>query len=500
MRFFSLFLFLAFGLSPIVLANGVLRWGFGARDMGAAGAFGGTEGDAIAAVQVNPALLSTLAENQWTLSSRYLRGDSDFERGGMTSGLTDDEGVYPDFAFSWCPTDSSITFGFGVSPVSALEAKWNYLDAPGGIGGISYGTLEHESRFVALRFALASSWQLHDQFAIGISAGAIYSEIDFNAPFIFQTNHALANAKVDLDMETDGWAPSVEIGTLYRPTSQWTFGSRLKVPVSLDNQGSANVDFSAQLPALGLDPDSPLAKYDARARTRLPLTIGAGTAWQPTDHWTIGLWIDWHQWSNAYDAFGVNLSNGSNADINGAIGSSPSDRIPLDWKDRFVFSLGSACELSDEWTLRGGYRHGESPVPENRVTPLNGATHWRQVKRNPLNFSRLGRKKSRKSLDMKSGPAGLVCSKAYLPAARRSLCPISISSRRKPVWSRVAPRSSAPPDSSKPSSARSSPDWLPSTNSPTRSRTSPPAPWPASPSTNASTGAPWPSSSRCSTS
>lgn len=53
-----------------------------------------------------------------------------------------------------------------------------------------------------------------------MSAGAVYSEVDFSAPFIFQTNPALANAKVNLDMETDGWNPSFEFGTLYQPGNQ----------------------------------------------------------------------------------------------------------------------------------------------------------------------------------------------------------------------------------------------------------------------------------------
>jgi len=342
--------------------------------MGAAGAFGGTNGDALTAVHVNPALLSTLQENQWTLSTRYLDGNSTFKRGGISTGLHDGEGAYPDFAASWRPRNSPFTFGLGFSPVSALEARWNYLDAPGGIAGISYGTVDHESRFVALRIALAASWQINDKLAIGISAGAIHSEINFNAPFIFQTNPALANAKVNLDMETDGWSPSIELGTFYRPSREWTVGGRFKLPVSLDNSGSAQVDYSAQLPSLGLAPASPVADYEAQARVQLPLTIGAGTAWRPNDRWNFGLWIDWHQWSRSYDTFKVDLSRSSNADLNGAIGSTPTDRIPLDWKDRFVFALGTACELNHEWTVRGGYRYGKSPIPDNLVTPLNGAT------------------------------------------------------------------------------------------------------------------------------
>lgn len=352
--------------------NGVLRWGFGAEDMGAAGSFGGTRGGAVAAMHVNPALLAGFEQNEVSLSMRYLSGDGDFSRGGVSSSMRDGTGVYPDLAGVW-RLNPCLVLGLGVSPISGLEGNWNYLDVPGGIGGISYGTLEHESRFVALRFAAGLGWQVTDEWSLGLSVGAVRSEIDFNAPFIFQTNPALANAKVDLDMDTDGWAPSVEFGSIYRAAPNWTLGARVKLPVTLDNKGDADVDFSAQLPPLGFGGAPPLSEYEARARTQLPLTIGAGASWQATDRLSMGLWVDWHQWSKGYDTFEVDLSDGSNGVINGAIGADVSDRIPLEWHDRFVVSLGAEYELNSEWTIRGGWRYGKSPIPGNLVTPLNGA-------------------------------------------------------------------------------------------------------------------------------
>ena len=361
-----------FGGSCLASGNGVLRWGFGAEDLGAAGAFGGTRGSAIAAMHVNPALLAGFEENEATFSIRYLAGSADFSRGGITSSMRDGDGFYPDLAVAW-RLNEEVVLGFGASPISGLEAKWNYLDAPGGIGGISFGELRHESRFVALRLAAGLGWQVTDRWSLGLSAGVVRSEIDFNAPFIFQTNPALANAKVDLDLETDGWAPSVEFGSVYQASPEWTFGARVKLPVTLDNEGKAGVDFSAQLPPLGFGGAPPLNDYDARAKTQLPLTIGAGASWQATERLSLGAWVDWHQWSNSYDTFAVDLTDGSNGVINGAIGRDVSDRIPLDWKDRFVVSLGAEYELNDEWTIRGGWRYGKSPIPGDLVTPLNGA-------------------------------------------------------------------------------------------------------------------------------
>jgi len=353
-------------------ANGVLRWGFGAEDLGAAGAFGGTSGNAVVAMQVNPALLAGFENNEVTVSARFLNGGAEFKRGGITSRLQDAHGIYPDLALAY-RFDSDFVLGLGLSPISGLQSKWNYLDAPGGIGGVSFGQLDHDSRFVAVRLAAGLGWQVSDRLAVGLSAGAIRSEIAFDAPFIFQTNPALANAKVDLDLETDGWAPSVEFGALYQVNPALEWGARVKLPVSLDNDGKAKVDYSAQLPPLGFAGAPPFAEYDARARTQLPLTIGTGVSWRVNERLTIGLWSDWHQWSQSYDQLAVDLTDGSNGVINGALGTAISDRVPIDWRDRFAVSIGAEYQLSDEWSLRGGWRYARSPIPSDLVTPLNGA-------------------------------------------------------------------------------------------------------------------------------
>jgi len=348
------------------LGNGILRWGFGAEDLGAAGAFGLTRGNSIAAIQGNPALLTTL-KDEVAFSGRLLVGEGDFRRGDARSGLTDGVGAYPDFAIS--RQVGSFTLGLGLSPIAAVEAKWNFLDAPGGRGGISYGTLAHKSRYAAVRLSAGLGWQVSDTWSLGLTAGVIRSELIFDAPFIFQTNPALANAKVDLDLETDDWAPAFTFGALYQPNEAWTFGLLVTPPVSFDHRGRARANFSAQFPSLA----DPLTKYQARARNELPLSISLGSSWQVNEKLSLGVKTDWHQWSQSYDRLRIDLSGGNNAEINREIGSDPSDEVPIAWRDRFVFSVGAEYELSPEWTLRGGWRYGKSPIPDELVTPLNGA-------------------------------------------------------------------------------------------------------------------------------
>lgn len=353
-------------------ANGVLRDGFGAADSGAAGAFSAVKGDALSAMQVNPAALAAVEGNEWTLAAKGLWGDGDFERGGSSYDL-DVLGGYPEFAMAWRPQGARWVLGVSVAPLSAQKAEWFYPDAPGGIGGISYGTLEHDSGFLALRTNVGLAWELDEHWSIGASVGALYSRVEFDAPFIFQTHPALAGAKVDLDLETDGWEPVSEFGILWRPDERWSVGLKARPQVTLDLDGSAAADFSAQLPPLGMAGTPPFAGYDAATANALPWVVGGGLSWRANEKLKLGFSAEWIGWSSAFDDLEVRLTGGTNGAINGAIGSGVWDRVPVGWKNTWVLALGAEYEVSRSWTLRAGWRWGASPAPEHLVTPLNAS-------------------------------------------------------------------------------------------------------------------------------
>lgn len=359
--------------SGVLNANGVLRYGFGAGDAGAAGVFAGTGGDALAGLQMNPAVLTAIDGDQWTLSLRggWLQGR--YSRAGVNYD-TDVIGGFPEIGLAWRPGNEAVTLGFSLAPIAAAAVDWTYPDAPGGIGGISYGSaLSHDSGFVAVRANTGLAWKLGDHWSVGASIGAVYSRVDFDAPFIFQTNSALAGAKVNLDMQTDGWEPMSEFGILWTPSERWGVGLHYRPQVELRSSGEAEVDFSAQLPPLGLAGAPSHATYHANTRNALPSVAGGGLEWRPCPRLKAGLWVDWIGWSRAFDELEVSLQGGSNAAINGVIGANVSDRVPVRWKDTWVVGLGTEWAVSDRFTVRGGWRWGESPVPHAWATPLNAS-------------------------------------------------------------------------------------------------------------------------------
>jgi long-subunit fatty acid transport protein len=365
-------LWLALAIVPLH-ANGIARWGFGAADAATAGSFSATGGDPLATLQGNPAAMSRLGPGGLTLSANALLGDADYSRGGEDYELQSAFGVIPEAAIVWQIPERPLWLGASFSAPSAQKSDWNYPDVPGGIGGISYADAGHESSFLVAKANFALAWKPAEQWSFGASLGLLYSRVDFDAPFIFQTNPALAGAKVDLDLETSGWAPAFDAGVLWEPDEQWEIGLRVRAPSKLDNDGTARVDYSAQLPPLGLGGADPIADYDASTSNTLPLTVALGTSWQCTGKLRLGATLEWFNWSDSFDEFPVRLSDGSNAAINSAIGPSPSDDVPLRWDDRVAIALGAEYALHPDLTLRAGWRYAESPVPGDLVTPLNGS-------------------------------------------------------------------------------------------------------------------------------
>lgn len=353
--------------------SGVLRWGIGAEDAGSAGAFGLTGGSILGSLDSNPAAMTLLGEGGWVVSTQSVIGRGEFQRGGERDRLQDAFGVLPEVGVVWKLPQKPIWVGASVIPVSALRADWGFPDVPGGIGGASFGQVSQASDFLAIDVKASVAWQLSEQWSIGASLGANYSRVGFDAPFIFQTNPTRVGAKVDLDLESDGWAPTFDFGTTYRPHENWVFGFRVKPPTVLENEGSATVDASAQFDALGIQVTEQEGTYRAFTRNELPLQIGLGASWQASKQLRIGGRVDWIRWSASFDQLEIDLRSGSSEELAQVLGARLDDEVPLRWEDRFAYSLGLDYVVNESWSLSAGWRYSESPLQTEFITPLNGA-------------------------------------------------------------------------------------------------------------------------------
>ena len=341
-------------------ANGVLRNGTGARSTGLAGADVVFADDPLAATNSNPAALAELPSDilQINLTAGLL--DGEYANAVSTGNDADSmPGLIPEAAYSGKFGDR-LGWGLSFSPISAVEADWTFLDPPGTLG--SYGRQTHKSSFIALRTALGLAWQINPRWSVGASAGLLYNRNRLKIPYIFQTAAGLAGAKVLVNLEADGFGANAVISTMYQPTDAVQLSLAYTTPTWFEAEGTLRGNSD---PVVGVGS----FRYDAEIDTELPGIASAGLRWQVNHPLTLGLQVDWVDWSSAFNHLPVFLTNGNNGSLPVAI----TDIVPLDWDDQIIFHLAGEYAWSDRLTLRAGYSYADNTVPSATLTPTTAA-------------------------------------------------------------------------------------------------------------------------------
>jgi long-chain fatty acid transport protein len=358
------------------IAGGIYRDGAGARTLALGGASVGQPDVALEALQANPAGLSTIKTPQLQFCLGAARADGKFANATNPEADIDRGfGVWPELAFAYPLRSIPVTLGLAFVPDAALGGEWNYVDAPGGIGGTtSYGFQEHRSEITALRTALGASVAITEKLSLGAGVGLVYNQNRLHAPYIFQSYPGLQGFKTLLDLKTDGFGVNGTVGLLYRPSDKVSLGLSYQTPTRIRSKGDANGNASVQLDNLfgpGVQPDF---HYDAEVQNEFPQMISAGLAWQVQERVRTIFQIDWINWADSFDELEVYLNNGSNNDINVTLGTANIyDVIPLRWENQFVYRIGVEFQAAEAFVLRAGYTYGGSPVPDGTLTPMTAA-------------------------------------------------------------------------------------------------------------------------------
>ena len=341
-------------------ANGVLRNGTGARSTGLAGADTVFADDPLAAINSNP---SDLSKNQsGKLQINLTAGVLDAEYDNAVSSGNDADsspGLIPEIAYAGLFNDR-LGWGLSISPISAVEADWIFLDPPGALG--SYGRQTHKSSFIPLRTAFGLGYQITPRWSVGASAGLIYNRNRLKIPYIFQTAAGLTGAKVLVNLEADGFGANAVISTNYLLTDTLALSLAYTTPTWFEADGTLRGNSD---PVIGVGS----FRYDAEVETELPQIISGGLRWQANQALTLGLQVNWIDWSSAFNHLPVMLTNGNN----GSLPATITDSVPLDWDDQVVFHLAGEYAWSDRLTLRAGYSFADNTVPSTTLTPTTAA-------------------------------------------------------------------------------------------------------------------------------
>lgn len=343
------------------------------RSNGMGGIYVASSTDVIDALAANPAGLAVLRGGNVDLVV-----DSVFARGSFSNSvntnaaLNTDPGVVPYGAFGMPIGHSRFSFGVGAMPELLSNADWRYVDAPG-TAGATYGLQEQKSAIEAVRMAAGLGWAVSSKFSLGATVGAVYNTNTFDAPYIFQSQPALAGLKTLLDMHTSGVGWNASVGALAQPTRTLQIGVAWKSRTVINTSGNASGDAYAQFAALGVSAPSTFT-YNAKVQNVLPQSIVANVAWRATPRWLLAFQTDWINWKEAFVTLPVSMADGTNAVINSLTGgNSFQDGVPLRWKDQYGFHVGVEHRLLESTVVRVGFAHANSPVPDSTLTPLDAA-------------------------------------------------------------------------------------------------------------------------------
>jgi len=337
----------------VAAADGILLDSLGARAAGRAGTTVAVA-DGPSAMFRNPAALSRLPSAALEVSSDAYALDVSYRDADDRGETTSARRVLPTFALT-----------------SGPEGRWRFAVgafSPGGFG-TSYtlnspeiGQRDYASELALAKLTTSAAFELTEELSLGVTVGVNYTRLALDTPYFLQTGD-FAGTPTVIDFEADAYSPTWSLGMLYTTGEP---GSELSFGLAYTEQIDATLEDRARVQVIpgGTTLDTSL---DLRTHVRLPRSLALGIAKQLGPEHRIALDVELVDWSGAFGSIPIDLDRASSPLLAGV---SVNDRLTLDWRDTVSVRVGYERRLSSAWLLRLGYIHHESPVREQRATPL----------------------------------------------------------------------------------------------------------------------------------
>ncbi|MBE0598610.1 MAG: outer membrane protein transport protein [Desulfuromonadales bacterium] len=368
---------LLFGGGEVEATNGMNMIGYGAVSP----AMGGADlamVDNATAMNINPAGLCACAAPEFGFGFRLLASRLQ-HRDSLGNGAHDGEDqLFPLPLLTYAaPIDGTrLTFGFGLFSQGGMGAEFNDLHTPFAAAGLGaypgQSVPERDDIFSDLRYIKAAptlAWR-SPQGKLKLGASLQFGYVQAAMKYFPHTSvylpgigdEAQAGGMTFAGMDLDGLAAfgyGARCGFQYH-LGEVTIGGAYLSETELDfRDGSMRLNLSAF--ELGK------VKYDARMTgMNWPRQAGVGISWPAFPWLRLAADLDWIDWSSAMKTVKIRLKEPNHP----AAPPTQEIVIPMNWKDQWVYALGLEVRPASDWVLRLGYNHGNSPVPDDTLSPL----------------------------------------------------------------------------------------------------------------------------------
>lgn len=317
------------------------------------------------AVTHNPANLVELTnyEAQAVLGVVYISADYTAPN-GQTATTENPWKALPAAYFTTPLFDDTWAFGLGITSPYGLGVDWDERNSSAFApatptspvpGSLRY-TSPHFAELMTINLNPTVSIKLTEKISLGIGLDVMWSRLTLQQfyPWAIFPGSGGTEPDGDLHAQGDGFGYGGNIGFTWKITPRQTLAVTYRSQMDVDYDGDATLsNITPTAAGFGITSQNPFSSSIA-----FPNIVSVGYGLQVTDKLRLETDVEWVQFSRFKS---LPISAGT---INNIVPPSVLN-TQENWRDTFTFGIAGDYQLSERWTIRGGYQYYQSPVPDS---------------------------------------------------------------------------------------------------------------------------------------
>lgn len=285
------------------------------------------------AIYYNPAGISLGEGHEVSFSTYNILLGSTFEApNGVRTKTKESLEMVPQLYYTFSSTNMPVSWGLGLYTPYGLGLEWP--------DHVPFRTVATQGHMVFMTLSPIVAWQVHPTLSIGAGPTISYSRIDLRRGLL-----AASGLGDEFKFTGDDTDVGYALGLLWQPHPKHSVGVAYRSAQTMDFEGDAYVRFPNNAGS---------AVQSASARLPLPQQIVAGYSFRPTPKWNLEFDVDWTDWDSLDRV---------------TLRQVPAIEMPFEWTSSFMLNGGVTYQLSESWSVSGGYIYSENSVPTRTFSP-----------------------------------------------------------------------------------------------------------------------------------
>jgi long-chain fatty acid transport protein len=230
-------------------------------------------------------------------------------------------------------SQSPFTVGLGLYSPYGLGLEWPG-DAP-------FNPLAKSGYITYLCVNPAVAFRFNDQFSIGGGVTINYADADLARGAGFVPGD-------EFKFRGDGTAVGFNVGALWQPTPQHSFGLNYRTATDVDFTGQSHLTI----------PGFFAGSSSADAKFHFPQFLAVGYSFRPTPQWNFEFNADWTDWDSL---------NSVTLNQDALLGGT--QLLPYNWTSSWFYEIGATRYFENGYRVSAGYIYSENSVPDASFNP-----------------------------------------------------------------------------------------------------------------------------------